>query len=116
MASCVSGRCMLFCKKAKDRTVVVDVVSVWLVVGVKHDNSELVCMEASLDVVDADHSQVKNDVVQQVEANDDNVVCIPEDGIANLEAAYEMGLSECGKSKTNTGYIHRACLSRRWRN
>ena len=86
-------------KKAKDRTVVFYFVSAWLVVGAKHDNSELVCMEASLDVVDADHSQARKDVVQQVEGNDDKVACIPEHGIVNLEVAYEMGVSACGKSE-----------------
>ena len=92
-------------KKARDRTVVFDVVSAWLVVGAKHDNSEMVCMEASLDVVDADHSNAREDVVQQVEGNDDKVVYITEHGIVNLEVAYEMGLSACGKSEKNTRYI-----------
>ena len=93
-----------------------DVVSAWLVVGAKHDNSELVCMEASLDVVDADHSQAGKDVVQQVEGNYDKVACIPEHGIVNLEVVYEMGLSACDKSEKNTGYMNRVCSSRRWRN
>ena len=64
-------------------------MSAWLVVEAKHDNSELACMEAGLDVVDADHSQAKKDAVQQAEANDDKVVCIPEDGIANVDVVYE---------------------------
>ena len=102
-------------KKPKDRTVVFDFVSAWLVVGAKHDNSELVCMEASLDVADADHSQARQDVVQQVEGNGGKAACVPEHGIVNLEVAYEMGLSACGKSKKRTGYMNRACSSRRWR-
>ena len=98
MVFCVSDRCMFLFKKARDRTVVFDFVSAWLVVGSKHDNSEMVCMEASLDVLDADHSNATEDVVQQVEGNHDKVACIPEHGIVNFEVAYGMGLSACGKS------------------
>ena len=72
-------------------------------------------MQASLDVVGADHSRVRKDVVQQVEGNDDKVACIPEHGTANVEVVHGMGLSACGKSEENSGCNNRVCSSRRWR-
>ena len=98
---------MFLFKKGKDSVCFFDVVSAWLVVGAKHDRPELVCMEASLDVCDADHSQATDDSVQQAEANYYKVVCIPGDGTAKVEDVYEMGLSECGTSEKKTLHIHR---------
>ena len=116
MVSCVvSDCCMSSFKKATDRTVVLDLLSAWLFVGAKPDNSEFVCMEASLDVGGADHSRVRKDVVHQVEGNDDKVACIPEHGIAKSEVVHGMGVSAFVKSEKNSGYNNRVCSSRRWR-
>ena len=62
---------MVLLKKGKDRMVVLDFVSAWVSVGGKPDNSEFVCMDASLDVGGVVYSWVREDIVHQVE-------CIPE--------------------------------------
>ena len=92
-----SDCCMAFLKKGKDRMLVLDFLSAWVSVGGKPDNSEFVCMDASLDVGGVVCSWVREDIDHQVEGNDDTVACISKHCMAKSEVVHGMGLSACVK-------------------
>ena len=73
--------------------VVLDFVSALVSVGGKPDHSELVCMDASLDVGGVAYSWVREDIDHQVEGDDDKAACISKHCMANSEVFHGMSFS-----------------------
>ena len=104
---------MVFLKKGKDRMVVFDFVSAWVSDRSNLGNSELDCMDASLDVGGAHRGATYFD--HQIEGDDDKVAWISKVCMVNSEVCHGMELSDFAILNEKAVYKTRVGASQRWR-